>query len=208
MEPRHQELYSSILTLEEGDLDDGHLHADLDNESLQDVEEATVSEVNPNNTITEKEREELHSELIKLEEEIATLKQVLATKEKRQLELKQYLDVSPLSGLRQNISRGWNDVQSTTAYKKTSETLSTASQKTSVALNSLGTAISRKIEDMRNSSGFKSFEEKVENTVSNIKSKVGGSGTGASFEDVLSSAAQASAQDVPTNNPRDNMEFP
>ncbi|XP_076873959.1 tumor protein D53 isoform X3 [Brachyhypopomus gauderio] len=205
MEPRHQ--------------DDGHLHADLDNESLQDVEEATVSEVNPNNTITEKEREELHSELIKLEEEIATLKQVLATKEKRQLELKQYLDVSPLSGLRQNISRGWNDVQSTTAYKKTSETLSTASQKTSVALNSLGTAISRKIEDMsifgldllyprRNSSGFKSFEEKVENTVSNIKSKVGGSGTGASFEDVLSSAAQASAQDVPTNNPRDNMEFP
>ncbi|XP_076873961.1 tumor protein D53 isoform X5 [Brachyhypopomus gauderio] len=148
MEPRHQELYSSILTLEEGDLDDGHLHADLDNESLQDVEEATVSEVNPNNTITEKEREELHSELIKLEEEIATLKQVLATKEKRQLELKQYLDVSPLSGLRQNISRGWNDVQSTTAYKKTSETLSTASQKTSVALNSLGTAISRKIEDM------------------------------------------------------------
>ncbi|XP_026855044.2 tumor protein D53 isoform X9 [Electrophorus electricus] len=209
MEPRRQELYSSILTLEEGDLDDDPLHADLpDSDSLKDVKEATVPEVDLNNTITEKETDEMQHELIKLEEEIATLKQVLASKEKRQSELKQCLGVSSLSGLKENLSRGWSDMQSTTAYKKTSETLSTAGQRTSVAFNNLGTAISRKIGDMRNSSSFKSFEEKVESTMSNIKLKVGGSSSGGSFEDVLSSTAQACAQDVPTNNPRDNTEFP
>ncbi|XP_026854999.2 tumor protein D53 isoform X4 [Electrophorus electricus] len=225
MEPRRQELYSSILTLEEGDLDDDPLHADLpDSDSLKDVKEATVPEVDLNNTITEKETDEMQHELIKLEEEIATLKQVLASKEKRQSELKQCLGVSSLSGLKENLSRGWSDMQSTTAYKKTSETLSTAGQRTSVAFNNLGTAISRKIGDMSifglellyprrlnaigNSSSFKSFEEKVESTMSNIKLKVGGSSSGGSFEDVLSSTAQACAQDVPTNNPRDNTEFP
>uniref|UniRef100_A0A4W4GFU0 Tpd52 like 1 n=1 Tax=Electrophorus electricus TaxID=8005 RepID=A0A4W4GFU0_ELEEL len=195
MEPRRQ--------------DDDPLHADLpDSDSLKDVKEATVPEVDLNNTITEKETDEMQHELIKLEEEIATLKQVLASKEKRQSELKQCLGVSSLSGLKENLSRGWSDMQSTTAYKKTSETLSTAGQRTSVAFNNLGTAISRKIGDMRNSSSFKSFEEKVESTMSNIKLKVGGSSSGGSFEDVLSSTAQACAQDVPTNNPRDNTEFP
>uniref|UniRef100_A0A4W4GKF7 Tpd52 like 1 n=1 Tax=Electrophorus electricus TaxID=8005 RepID=A0A4W4GKF7_ELEEL len=192
-----------------------------DSDSLKDVKEATVPEVDLNNTITEKETDEMQHELIKLEEEIATLKQVLASKEKRQSELKQCLGVSSLSGLKENLSRGWSDMQSTTAYKKTSETLSTAGQRTSVAFNNLGTAISRKIGDMsysihhsmsmppmRNSSSFKSFEEKVESTMSNIKLKVGGSSSGGSFEDVLSSTAQACAQDVPTNNPRDNTEFP
>ncbi|KAI1897477.1 hypothetical protein AGOR_G00083680 [Albula goreensis] len=52
---------------------------------------------------------------------------------------------------------------------------------------------------MRNSPSFKSFEEKVESTVSSIKSKVGGTPGGGSFEEVLSSAAHASAQETPSN---------
>ncbi|GAA6105008.1 tumor protein D53 isoform X2 [Tachysurus ichikawai] len=63
---------------------------------------------------------------------------------------------------------------------------------------------------MRNSQSFKSFEEKVETTVSNIKSKVGGSASGGNFEDVLSSAAKASAQnEIPSasaNNLSENKE--
>lgn len=47
----------------------------------------------------------------------------------------------------------------------------------------------------RNSPTFKSFEEKVETTVTSLKTKVGGTNhSGGSFEDVLSSAAHASAQ--------------
>ncbi|KAI5090781.1 tumor protein D53 isoform X2 [Silurus meridionalis] len=56
----------------------------------------------------------------------------------------------------------------------------------------------------RNTETFKSFEEKVETTVSSIKTKVGGTASGGNFEDVLSSAAQASAQNAsPTASAND-----
>uniref|UniRef100_A0A3Q3GME4 Tpd52 like 1 n=1 Tax=Kryptolebias marmoratus TaxID=37003 RepID=A0A3Q3GME4_KRYMA len=181
----------------------------LDSEPLKEADEDLVSEVNLSNSVmTEEEREEIQQELAKLEEEIGTLRQVLSSKERQQAELRQKLGVSPFSELKTNFSRGWQDVQSSTAYKKTSETLSTAGQKTSAAFSNLGSAITRKLGDMRNSPSFKSFEEKVENTVSTIKTKVGGPGTGGSFEDVLSSAANASSQDTPTNNLTDSPEAP
>lgn len=178
----------------------------LDKEPLNEEDEDMVSEVDLNNTVTEEEREEMENELIKLEEEITTLKQVLASKETRHLELKQKLGITPLSELRQNFSKSWYDMQTSTTYKKTSETLTTAGQRTSVAFSNLGNVITRKFGDMRNSPSFKSFEEKVESTVSNIKTKVGGTGGAGSFEEVLSSAAQASAQDTPTNNVTENSE--
>ncbi|XP_040919641.1 tumor protein D53 isoform X4 [Toxotes jaculatrix] len=181
----------------------------LDSEPLREADEDLVSEVNLNNSVmTEEEREEIQQELAKLEEEINTLRQVLSSKEKQHAELKQKLGISPLSELRSNFSRGWHDMQSSVAYKKTSETLSTAGQRTSAAFSNLGTAITRKFGDMRNSPSFRSFEEKVENTVSTIKTKVGATGTGGSFEEVLSSAANASSQDTPTNNLTDSSERP
>lgn len=53
--------------------------------------------------------------LAQLEDEISTLKQVLASKEKRQGELKHKLGITPLGELRSNLSRGWLDMQSSTA---------------------------------------------------------------------------------------------
>ncbi|XP_074470926.1 tumor protein D53 isoform X2 [Sebastes fasciatus] len=204
----------------------GHLTAGyLDSEPLREADEDAASEINLNiSTMTEEEREEIQQELLKLEEEISTLKQVLSSKERQHAELKQKLGVTSLNELKNNFSKGWHDMQTSTAYKKTSETLSTAGQKTSAAFSTLGTAITRKIGDMRsnsigysirhsmsmptmrNSPSFKSFEEKVETTVSTIKTKVGGPETGGSFEEVLSSAANASSQDTPTNNLTDNSE--
>uniref|UniRef100_A0A3B4YU49 Tpd52 like 1 n=1 Tax=Seriola lalandi dorsalis TaxID=1841481 RepID=A0A3B4YU49_SERLL len=116
---------------------------------LREADEDLVSEVNLNNSImTEEEREEIQQELAKLEEEINTLRQVLSSKEKQHAELKQKLGITPLSELKNNFSRGWHDMQSSTAYKKTSETLSTAGQKTTAAFSTLGTAITRKFGDM------------------------------------------------------------
>ncbi|XP_036405917.1 tumor protein D53 isoform X4 [Megalops cyprinoides] len=124
----------------------------LDSEPLQEVDEDMVSEVDLNNSVSEEEREEIQIELAKLEEEISTLKQVLAAKEKRHAELKQKLGITVLSELRQNFSKSWYDMQTSTAYKKTSETLSTAGQKTTAAFSTLGTAITRKFGDMRSNS--------------------------------------------------------
>ncbi|XP_072297003.1 tumor protein D53 isoform X3 [Eucyclogobius newberryi] len=198
----------------------GHLSAGLlDPQPLREADEDLASEINLSNSMmTDEEREEIQQELDKLEEEISTLKQVLTSKERQHAELKDKLGLTPLSELRNNFSRGWQDMTNSTAYKKTSETLSTAGQKTTSAFSTLGTSITRKLGDMRsasigysirqsmsmptmrNSPSFKSFEEKVETTVSSIKTKVGGTEPRGSFEDVLSSAANASNQEMPTNN--------
>ncbi|KGL73076.1 Tumor protein D54, partial [Tinamus guttatus] len=106
--------------------------------------------------------------LSKVEEEIGTLRQVLAAKERHCGELKRKLGLTPLDGLKQNLSKSWHDVQVSNAYvktseklgewnekvtqsdfyKKTQETLSQAGQKTSAALSNVGSVISRKLGDM------------------------------------------------------------
>ncbi|XP_008317171.2 tpd52 like 2b isoform X2 [Cynoglossus semilaevis] len=120
--------------------------------------------------LTEEEAEELRTELSKVEEEINTLRQVLSAKERHAIELKRKLGLSTLEELKQNLSRSWQDVQTSNAYKKTQETLTQAGQKTSAALTTMGSAISRRRGDMRNSATFKSFEDKV----GNLKYKVVG----------------------------------
>ncbi|XP_030388781.1 tumor protein D54 isoform X9 [Gopherus flavomarginatus] len=144
--------------------------------------------------LTDAEEEELRSELAKVEEEIGTLRQVLAAKERHCGELKRKLGLTTFDGLKQNLSKSWHDVQGSNAYKKTQETLSQAGQKTSAALSNVGSVISRKLGDMRahpfshsfssysirhsismpamrNSTTFKSFEDRV----GTIKSRVVGS---------------------------------
>ncbi|KFQ20009.1 Tumor protein D54, partial [Merops nubicus] len=120
--------------------------------------------------LTLAEEEELRSELAKVEEEIGTLRQVLAAKERHCGELKRKLGLTPLDGLKQNLSKSWHDVQVSNAYvktseklgewndkvtqsdfyKKTQETLSQAGQKTSAALSNVGSVLSRffKLGDM------------------------------------------------------------
>ncbi|KAM8966279.1 tumor protein D52-like isoform 2-T2 [Pelodytes ibericus] len=148
---------------------------------------ATVPEA-----LSEEEEQHLRKELEKVEDEIQTLSQVLAAKERHLADIKRKLGVTPLAELKQNISKGFQDVASTTVYRKTSETLSHAGQKASAAFSSVGSVITRKLEDVKNSPTFKSFEEKVET----LKSKVGGNRQSAGdFGEVLNSAANASATD-------------
>ncbi|XP_053309693.1 tumor protein D54 isoform X14 [Spea bombifrons] len=126
--------------------------------------------------LTEAEAEELRAELVKVEEEILTLRQVLAAKEHHATELKRKLGQTPLNQLKMNLSRSLQEVQMSTAYKKTQETLSHAGQRTTAALSNVGTAISRRLGDMRNSPTFKSFEERVGSLKNRASS--GGEGNG------------------------------
>ncbi|KAM4706205.1 tumor protein D52-like isoform 3-T3 [Rhinophrynus dorsalis] len=185
----------------------------LKSETIPEGEDAaaTVPEI-----LSEEEQEKLRRELEKVEEEIQTLSQVLAAKERHLAEIKRKLGVTPLAELKQNISKGLQDVASTTVYKRTSETLSHAGQKASAAFSSVGSVITRKLEDvnirsiqhsismpaMRNSPTFKSFEEKVEH----LKTKVGGNKqpTG-DFGEVLNSAANASATEPLTETELENQ---
>ncbi|XP_062360864.1 tumor protein D54 isoform X11 [Cinclus cinclus] len=69
--------------------------------------------------LTLAEEEELRAELAKVEEEIGTLRQVLAAKERHCGELKRKLGLTPLDGLKQNLSKSWHDVQVSNANSAT-----------------------------------------------------------------------------------------
>ncbi|XP_056319648.1 tpd52 like 2a isoform X3 [Danio aesculapii] len=115
--------------------------------------------------VTEEEAEEMQMELIKVEDEIETLRQVLVAKERHAAELKHRLGISPLSEIKQNITKGWHDVQCSNAYltasatledigrsdayKRTQETFSQAGQVTSAAFSSMGSAIRSRFGEMR-----------------------------------------------------------
>ncbi|XP_059365775.1 tumor protein D52-like isoform X3 [Carassius carassius] len=128
----------------------------------EDVNAVYAVPSSPCMALTEEEQAELSSELAKVEDEIQTLSQVLAAKEKQVAEIKRKLGITPLNEFKQNLSKGWHEVTTSTAYKKTSETLSQVGQKATTAFSNVGSAIGRKLEDVRNTPTFKSFEEKVE----------------------------------------------
>ncbi|XP_056154958.1 tumor protein D52 isoform X2 [Lampris incognitus] len=137
-------------------------HPDATPEQGEDMASTLDQSFSSVPTLTDEEREELQEELARVENEIQTLSQVLTAKEKQLADIKRKLGITPLNELKQNISKGWQEVTTSNVYKKTSETFSQASQKATAAFSSMGSAISRKLEDVRNTPSFKTFEEKVE----------------------------------------------
>ncbi|XP_072097416.1 tpd52 like 2b isoform X3 [Mobula birostris] len=137
-------------------------------ENMTDVPVDTPAGGDGLGVLSEVETEELKCELSKVEDEIATLRQVLAAKEKHASEIKRKLGLTPFNELKQNLTKSWQDVQASNAYKKTQATLSTAGSKTSSAISSVGSVLSRTLGEIKESPTFKSFEE----SVGNLKAKV------------------------------------
>ncbi|CAO2580012.1 Tumor protein D52 [Lemmus lemmus] len=177
----------------------------LKTEPVAEEGEDAVAMLSAPENLSEEEQDELRRELAKVEEEIQTLSQVLAAKEKHLAEIKRKLGISSLQEFKQNIAKGWQDVTATSAYKKTSETLSQAGQKASAAFSSVGSVITKKLEDVKNSPTFKSFEEKVES----LKSKVGGAKpAGGDFGEVLNSTANATSAEATEPPPAQTEAMP
>ncbi|KAI1243469.1 hypothetical protein IHE44_0001092 [Lamprotornis superbus] len=91
----------------------------LRSDSIPEVGEDAAATVSMAETLSEEERDELRKELAKVEEEIQTLSQVLAAKEKHLAEIKRKLGINSLQELKQNITKSWQDVTSTTANSPT-----------------------------------------------------------------------------------------
>ncbi|TKR72429.1 hypothetical protein L596_019876 [Steinernema carpocapsae] len=99
---------------------------------------------------TEEEKEALREELKKTEDEIVTLRQVLVARQKHAQDLKRKLGLNPFSELAQEVNQGLDAVKKTQAYQKTSEVVSSTAE-----------TVTTKLGDIRNSSLFKSFENKL-----------------------------------------------
>uniref|UniRef100_A0AAZ3SB72 Tpd52 like 2a n=1 Tax=Oncorhynchus tshawytscha TaxID=74940 RepID=A0AAZ3SB72_ONCTS len=119
----------------------------------------------PTNGLSEEDEFDLKMELAKTEDEIQTLRQVLLAKEKYAMDIRRQLGTGPFSEIKQNLSKGWQEVQTSNAYltasatledisqsnvyKRTQESISNAGQMTSAALSTVGVAITRRLGDMR-----------------------------------------------------------
>uniref|UniRef100_A0A8C2Z247 Tpd52 like 2a n=1 Tax=Cyclopterus lumpus TaxID=8103 RepID=A0A8C2Z247_CYCLU len=128
--------------------------------------------------LTEEDICNLQIELAKMEDEIQTLRQVLLVREKYAADIRRQLGMSPLSNIKQNLSKGWQDVQtsapltfslfgngcwmvkssttylySLTRYMRTRESFTHAGQVTSSAMSNMGVTITRRLAEMRYAQG-------------------------------------------------------
>ncbi|XP_031422309.1 tumor protein D54-like isoform X2 [Clupea harengus] len=107
--------------------------------------------------LTEEEAEELKLELSKVEDEIQTLRQVLSAKERHAGDIKRQLGISPLNEIKQNISKGWQDVQSSNAYVQTKDKLGQWNE--SVTHSDFYLTASATLDDISRSDAYKKTQE-------------------------------------------------
>ncbi|KAF3833908.1 hypothetical protein F7725_025112 [Dissostichus mawsoni] len=165
-------------------MEDAETGSQLHPVSVPEVGEDAVTSVGPSPPppgMTEEEQQELQEELVKRQ-----------------------LGITPLNELKQNFTKTWQDVTTSVAYKRTSETLSQAGLKATAAFSNMGSAITRKLEDVRNAAPtFKSFEEKVETLKTKISppasSSSQGEQEGPSNESLLTVPEGSPPQETPMN---------
>ncbi|XP_055954602.1 tumor protein D52 isoform X2 [Patella vulgata] len=137
-------------------------------ETAQSVDEDTPVYQDP----VERDRQMLEwkEELIKVEGEIATLRQVLGTKVRYASELKRKMGITPFQEFKADMATSLEHIKGSEGYQKTTGIVRQASEKTTSAFSAVGATVSKKLGDIKNSPTFKSLEEKVEHTYTNVKS--------------------------------------
>ncbi|XP_020287373.1 uncharacterized protein LOC109856471 isoform X1 [Pseudomyrmex gracilis] len=140
----------------------------------------------------EQQKAEWNAELARVEEEIQTLRHVLANKIKVSQDLKRKLGISVWKELTDDVNQGIKNVKESqvyqnvgetlgrltrtvsgnSLYQKTESVLKSTAEKTTSILGGFGSGISMKLGQMRNSDSFRSLEERVGSACENIKTKV------------------------------------
>ncbi|KAL7637344.1 UNVERIFIED_CONTAM: hypothetical protein RMT77_012070 [Armadillidium vulgare] len=163
----------------------------------------------------EKQREEWRSELAKTEDEIQTLRQVLASKVKHAQDLKRRLGITVWREFSEDLSSSFKSVKESQTVQKANEvfeditgavTSAPLYQKTAGAIGAVGEktgaifgGIGAKFGQLKETPTFKSFEERVGSVYTTAKSKVTGSESNSTqdFEEALREAeAEKAAADA------------
>jgi len=109
------------------------------------------------NDLPEVENIDMQEELTKLEDEINTLKQVLASKETQASELRKKLGI----GFGQQIQQKIATIADSDTVKKTSETFAEVGDSIGKAFSGFGVSATSKLAEMKSSPSFQSFEQKT-----------------------------------------------
>jgi hypothetical protein len=128
----------------------------------------------------EKERQNAlwNEELAQIEDEIATLRTVLASKMRRSAELKRNLGITVWKEVSEDINQGIKNVKESNVYQTVETKVGQVTkavtdapiyQKTTSIIGGITGNITNKIGQMRHSESFRSIEEKVGSAYENVK---------------------------------------
>ncbi|XP_026473365.1 tumor protein D54-like isoform X1 [Ctenocephalides felis] len=172
----------------------------------------------------ELKRAEWSQELARVEEEIGTLRTVLASKVRRSGELKAKLGITVWKELTGDVNQSLRTVKesqvygniencigqiskavtSAPIYQKTELVLKSTAEKTTSLLGGITGGLTSKIGQMRNSESFKSLEEKMGSAYENVKTKVSSSRSNSiqNFDEALREANKtpATTPTIPENS--------
>ncbi|XP_057330019.1 uncharacterized protein LOC130670613 isoform X1 [Microplitis mediator] len=168
----------------------------------------------------ERQKEEWRTELAKVEEEIQTLRHVLASKVRVSQELKRKLGISVWKDITEDVNQGLRNVKESNVYQnigeklghvkravsenslfqKTESVCKQAAGMTQSFLGGFGSGISMKLGQMRNSDSFRSLEERVGSAYENVKTKVTPSRSNStqSFDEALRESEARRASGIPS----------
>jgi len=138
----------------------------------------------------ERQREEWKAELKKTEEEILTLKQVLAAKEKHAAGLKRRLGITQWREFSEDMAQGLKNLQESATYKRTAENIQfakeIAKEKTTGIFSSIG-----------QSGAWNSMSSSISNAYGAAKNKMSTSASQQTFDDALNEHNGASSATTP-----------
>lgn len=120
----------------------------------------------------ERQRAVWTAELARVEEEIQTLRHVLANKIRVSQELKRELGISVWKEITDDMNQGLKNVKESQVFQKTESVFKTTAEKTTSILGGFGSGLTMKLGQMRNSDSFRSLEERVGSAYENMKTKV------------------------------------
>ncbi|XP_068144081.1 uncharacterized protein [Drosophila tropicalis] len=174
-------------------------------------------------TVEEKEqrRAEWSQELARVEEEINTLRTVLASKTRHASDLKRKLGITVWKELTDDVNQGVKNIKESTVYQSVEQSMGTFSkavheaplfqrtesmlkstgEKTASVFGSITTGITSKFSQMKNSDSMRSIEASVGSAYENVKTKVTSrSGSVSSFPDALDENQSSSGLNSPTDS--------
>jgi len=132
----------------------------LENQAYEDPSFAALSQEEK-----ERQQEEWRTELGDLENEISTLRSVLAAKVQKAQDLKRKLGITVWREFTDDMNQGFKNVKESNVYQKTEYALKATAEKTTSLFGGLG----QRLGQIKNSDSFRSFEERVSSTVTNVK---------------------------------------
>ncbi|XP_055839254.1 tumor protein D52 isoform X1 [Episyrphus balteatus] len=170
----------------------------------------------------EQQRAQWTQELAQVEEEINTLRTVLASKSRLASDLKRKLGITVWKELTDDMNSGIKSVKESSVYQtveknvgdiakavhdaplyqRTESVFKSTAEKTTSIFGDITSGITSKLSQMKNSESMRSIEERVGSAYGNVKTKVTTSRSGsiASFNDALHDNNTSSGLNSPTDS--------